>query len=174
MSDDDPTGPRKRPDPRWGDTQRASTASERRARERSYGMPAEPEPESGIDTDTFALVERDLSQAGVRIVERSRRSSSDPGSYKSILNLAEEVVAQRRDIAVIKTDVHDIQRDNGNAKWFLRILCGGMIGAIIWMGERVWSRAESEGRDRLRLENVERNVEENRQDLRAIRREKDK
>jgi hypothetical protein len=134
-------------------------------------MPAVTPPEGvlGPATDTFALVERDLSQAGARVVERSRRSSSDPGSYKNIVNLAEEVVAQRRELASLKDDVRDLKRDAGTARWVVRGLLAGTLAALVFIAERVWSRAEAEGRDRVRLENVERIGEENRQDLRAIR-----
>ncbi len=166
-----PYGKQLRRDALWGDTRRASTLEQRRARERSYGMPAVTAEGEPI-TDTFDLVEREPSKAAIAVIQRSKRSSEDPATFRDVVNLADELKRTQRGSPQIETRVRDLERDAGTAKWVVRGVLAGALAALVFVVQNVWSRAENEGRDRVRLENVERTVEEIRQDLRAMRREK--
>lgn len=177
MSDDDDydsaiTPPRGKSSPMWGDTQRTSTISQRRERERARMNLSEP------ITDTFSLVDREPSQAAIAVIERSNRQATDPARYADIVNLAEDLVRRTQkptaEIAAVKTDLHDMKRDLGIAKWVVRGVAAGALGGLLYFAERVWTRAESEARMRLQIENLERTLEEARQDIRAMWREKDK
>lgn len=161
----------RRNDALWGDTRRASTLEQRRARERSYAMPAVT-PDGEPITDTFELVEREPSKAAIAVIQRSKRPSEDPAKFRDIVNLADELKKTQRVPSLLENRVRDLERDANVAKWIVRGVLTGALAALIFIVQNVWNRAELEGRDRMRLESVERTVEELRQDLRAMRREK--
>lgn len=163
--------PLRRNDALWGDTRRASTLEQRRARERSYGMTAvtlEGEP----ITDTFELVEREPTKAAIAVIQRSKRDSEENAKFRDIVNLADELKRTQRVPSLLEARVRDLERDASFAKWVIRGVLGIVAAALIFVVQNVWAHAEREGRERAERDETKRLVEEIRQDLRAMRREK--
>ncbi len=108
MDDEDDTQRSHKSRPKWGDDQRASTASERRARMRSSGVPIVPdaiERELGGGelggyevTKPWEVLDRDeLNADEVEIIRRSRRDSQDPVVYADLVKVISRAMKKELD-----------------------------------------------------------------------------
>lgn len=138
--------------------------------ERELGGPGEVEARE--ITEPWALLDRDeLTADEQRIVQRSRRSSSDPAKFADIVKLTDRLIKQQLDersaekrvadrfLELIKHPPHEataqLQRDVaaiklhlapylGARRRFRKWLGGGAIGALLAIGAWLYARGRAD------------------------------
>lgn len=124
------------------------------------------------DADKFTspielLIERDLEPEDRKLVERLRYHPTDP--YEMIFKATKAEYLRRVDDGSLVSDVEALKRHAGIATWIVRTIVTGALAATAWLAHGIWDRSALEERARMRLENLERIVEEIRQDQRSMR-----
>ncbi len=107
LSDDDPTPQHRRPRSHRSDADLDVVAREHCGYPRGVpilappvptaGPPAPPPPPHEPILDTVRLLARDLSQSAIEVVRRSPRNGDDPATFADVVNLAEELLKERRE-----------------------------------------------------------------------------
>jgi hypothetical protein len=188
---DEPTKPGSRKRSHWGDDERDAVGRGHRHRTSPHGNPiARP-----VDVDALAEPPEDSDgtpesddglPSDAELTGPSDLILSDPVAreiWNHIENVARRGVRRHRNTSDRITQVH---ADAGNQhlgtriakvekqlKWWQGVALSALVaasGSLVAVGKGLFERGEKEGRDAIRLEVVERGIEQNRLDMRDLRR----
>ena len=178
-SDDDALTPPRGNAPRrrrshWGDTERSAVGAGRRGPGVLAVQPTSDDfREDAEITSPVDLLERDLSQAEIDLVDRSRREPGDPATYGDVIKLASRLIRSEtaeHDPASRDERIAQLERDMAPIRRLGRWAMGVAAGAAVAVGVFLYGRGFTEGSSAAKFEAIQKLVEELQHDVHQLER----
>lgn len=117
-------------------------------------------------TPVFDLLDRDLLDTEREVVRRSRRDGDDPATYADVVKLAKVLARERRARRETAQDprigvrVAQLELSVGTHRKLIWWAAAAAAASFVAVGTFIYTRGFSDGADKVRIEHLERTVDD--------------